>query len=62
MTAAIVSPCTKVCVIDRTSRLCIGCLRSIDEIGAWSRMTPAARDAVMADLDGRSGLIAPQQP
>ena len=51
------SPCVKVCVIHPASRLCTGCLRTIDEIAAWSRMTPQARRAVMADLPSRSGQI-----
>jgi predicted Fe-S protein YdhL (DUF1289 family) len=52
------SPCIKICVIHPESRLCTGCLRSIDEITAWSRMTPEARRTVMAALPARSGLIA----
>ena len=35
--AAIESPCIDVCVIDPQSRLCKGCLRSIDEITAITR-------------------------
>ncbi|SMY09109.1 DUF1289 domain-containing protein [Flavimaricola marinus] len=52
--AEIESPCIKICVIHPATRLCTGCLRSIDEIGAWSRMTPQARAEVMADLPGRA--------
>lgn len=51
------SPCIKICVIHAESRLCTGCLRSIDEIGAWSRMTPEARRDVMAELPNRAGQI-----
>ena len=51
------SPCIKICVIHAESRLCTGCLRSIDEIGAWSRMTPEARSSVMAELQNRAGQI-----
>ena len=51
------SPCIKICVIHPASRLCTGCLRTIDEIGSWSRMTPDARRAVMAELQNRSGQI-----
>lgn len=47
------SPCVNVCVIHPETRLCTGCARSIDEIGAWSRMSPEARRAVMADLANR---------
>ena len=53
--AEIESPCVKICVIHPETRLCTGCYRSIDEIGSWSRMTPDARRAVMADLPGRAG-------
>lgn len=56
--AEIESPCVKICVIEPESRLCTGCLRTIDEIGAWSRMTPEARKTVMADLPSRAGKLA----
>lgn len=52
------SPCIKICVIHPEARLCTGCLRSIDEITAWSRMTPEARREVMQALPGRKSLIA----
>jgi Predicted Fe-S protein len=55
--AEIESPCVKVCVIHPAARLCTGCLRSIDEIAQWSRMTPEARRAVMAELPGRAGQL-----
>ena len=51
------SPCIKICVVHSESRLCTGCLRSIDEIGAWSRMSPEARREVMADLPNRAGAF-----
>jgi len=49
------SPCVKLCVVHPETRLCTGCLRSIDEITAWSRMSPEARRAVMAELPARAG-------
>ena len=52
------SPCVKVCVIHPEARLCVGCLRTIDEISGWSRMTPETRRAVMAELPSRTGRIA----
>lgn len=52
------SPCIKVCVIHPETRLCTGCLRSIDEIGAWSRMSPEARREVMEALPGRAGAFS----
>ncbi|SFR42101.1 hypothetical protein SAMN04488005_1733 [Yoonia tamlensis] len=51
------SPCVKICVIHPASRLCTGCLRTIEEIGEWSRMTPDARRAVVDDLAARAGKI-----
>jgi len=36
------SPCVQICVVDRKSRLCLGCYRSLDEIRDWSGMTPDA--------------------
>lgn len=51
------SPCVKVCVIHPESRLCTGCLRTIDEIGAWSRMTREDRRAVMEQLEARRPLL-----
>jgi predicted Fe-S protein YdhL (DUF1289 family) len=55
--AEIDSPCIKICVIEPQSRLCTGCLRTIDEISAWSRMTPEARAEVMAALPARKGQL-----
>ena len=55
---AIESPCIKVCVIDPASRLCTGCWRTLDEIAAWSSLSPEARRRIMADLPARK----PRQP
>ena len=54
---AIESPCNRICKVDPASRLCIGCLRSIEEITAWTRMSPADRRAVMAALRSRRALL-----
>lgn len=48
------SPCTKVCQIHPDTRLCLGCARSLEEIGGWSSMSTEARRAVMADLPNRT--------
>ena len=48
------SPCVKVCVVHPTERICVGCLRSIDEIARWSRMEPAERQEIMEDLPERA--------
>lgn len=51
------SPCINICVIHPSARLCTGCLRSIDEITQWSRMSAEARRAVMVDLPARQQLL-----
>ncbi len=51
------SPCVKVCVVHPEARICVGCHRTLDEIAAWSRMTPEARREIMAELPGRAPLL-----
>jgi predicted Fe-S protein YdhL (DUF1289 family) len=51
------SPCVKICVVHPESRLCTGCLRTIDEIGAWSKLSPEARREIMAELPSRAGQL-----
>ena len=55
--AEVESPCIKICVIHPESRLCTGCWRSIDEIGAWSKMSPEVRRAVMEELPAREAAL-----
>ncbi len=52
------SPCIKICVVHPEARICTGCLRSIDEITQWSRMTPEARRAVMTTLPERRAALS----
>ena len=52
------SPCVKLCVVHPEERLCVGCLRSMEEIATWSRLSHEARAAVMADLPARSPRLA----
>ncbi len=47
------SPCIGVCAMDARSGLCVGCLRTIDEIAAWSGLDDAQRRAVMLQLPAR---------
>ena len=55
--AEIDSPCVKVCVVHPEARLCVGCLRTLDEIAQWSRLTPEARRALMDDLPSRRSRL-----
>jgi predicted Fe-S protein YdhL (DUF1289 family) len=48
------SPCVKICVIHPEERLCVGCLRSLEEIAQWLKITTAERRAIMAELPARA--------
>jgi predicted Fe-S protein YdhL (DUF1289 family) len=48
------SPCTNVCQIHPDTDLCLGCARSLGEIGAWSQMSADERGTIMAELPTRS--------
>jgi predicted Fe-S protein YdhL (DUF1289 family) len=55
----IATPCVKVCVVDGESGLCLGCFRTLAEVAAWSRLSEAEREAIMADLPGRPTRVSP---
>ncbi|MGZ9114935.1 MAG: DUF1289 domain-containing protein, partial [Brevundimonas sp.] len=38
---AIATPCIKVCVVDGASSLCLGCFRTLSEIGGWCGLSDA---------------------
>ena len=45
-----VTPCISICKIDRQTRKCEGCGRTIDQISQWSKMSYDERMAVMKEL------------
>jgi predicted Fe-S protein YdhL (DUF1289 family) len=51
------SPCNKVCVIDAASGLCIGCGRTLAEIGSWISMTADERRRIMDELPVRRAAL-----
>lgn len=53
----ITSPCVRLCVIHPEARVCTGCLRTIEEITAWTRYSNGERRAIMAALPDRAGLL-----
>ena len=56
---SIATPCIKVCVVDGASSLCLGCFRTLSEIGGWSALTDAGRAAIMAELPERRSSVDP---
>ena len=51
--AGVPSPCTSVCRMDAATGWCLGCLRTIDEIIAWSTLDDAGKRIVWRALDER---------
>jgi predicted Fe-S protein YdhL (DUF1289 family) len=54
------SPCTSVCRIDPSTRLCIGCARTLDEIARWGGLDDDARRAVWTLIDARRAQGGPR--
>jgi len=51
---SIATPCIKACVVDGASSLCLGCFRTLSEIGGWSGLSEDQRATIMAELPGRA--------
>lgn len=47
------SPCIKVCAVDGKTGLCLGCGRTLPEIGSWVKMGAEAREHVLGLLPER---------
>lgn len=50
----VASPCISVCRMNSQSGLCEGCLRTLDEIAAWSTMDGEGKQAVWALIAQRA--------
>lgn len=48
------SPCISVCAMEITTGLCRGCLRTLDEIAAWSTLDDEGKRAVWARIQVRA--------
>lgn len=48
------SPCVGVCQMDQARGVCSGCLRTIEEIMAWSRADDAQKRAIWLLLQERA--------
>lgn len=53
---AVPSPCISVCKMNDATGLCEGCLRTLDEIAAWSVLDDAQRRAVLDAVAARRAL------
>ncbi|MDS7597360.1 DUF1289 domain-containing protein [Agrobacterium tumefaciens] len=51
------TPCRHICLLDATGQLCVGCGRTLAEIGGWASYSDAERDAVMSALPTRLAAL-----
>jgi uncharacterized protein len=56
------SPCIEVCALDARRGLCIGCGRTLAEIGEWSRATSERQRAILSGLPERLAKLAAGLP
>lgn len=54
------SPCIQVCFVDPRLDHCIGCWRSMTEIGSWSKMSDDERAQIMDELKTRAPALKRQ--
>jgi predicted Fe-S protein YdhL (DUF1289 family) len=55
--ATVPSPCIDVCKIEGDTGLCIGCLRTRDEIRGWKNMPDDLRLAMIEELSHRKANL-----
>ena len=48
-----ISPCIGVCKLDAKSNLCVGCLRSADEIAKWPQLDNKKALQIMEEIKKR---------
>ena len=51
------SPCVKLCSIHPSERICVGCYRSMEEIGTWSSLSSEVRLGIINELPSRASRI-----
>jgi predicted Fe-S protein YdhL (DUF1289 family) len=47
------SPCVSICRMDPRTGLCVGCLRTLDEIASWGSLDDDARRSVWRAIINR---------
>jgi uncharacterized protein len=47
------SPCLGICLMDPATRMCRGCLRTVDEIRVWYTASATEKQAIIARLEAR---------
>ncbi|QNE33409.1 DUF1289 domain-containing protein [Sphingomonas sp. NBWT7] len=49
------TPCIGICRLDDEGEMCLGCYRTLDEIGAWRDADEARRRLIIERAAGRRG-------
>ncbi|MDJ0921316.1 MAG: DUF1289 domain-containing protein [Henriciella sp.] len=52
------SPCIKLCAVNGRHGMCMGCGRTLQEIGGWMQYTDQERSEIMATLPERLAKLA----
>lgn len=52
------SPCLDICKFDRRTDMCVGCLRTTDEIRQWKKMSDHRRNQILAERRRREAKLA----
>jgi len=55
--AGLMSPCIKLCAVDAQTGFCLGCGRTLQEIGGWVTLGQNGRQAVLQALPGRLKIL-----
>lgn len=58
MSTPIKTPCVKVCFVDPKEGLCVGCFRTMEELGRWTHYSDTERDEVLSALPQRREAYA----
>lgn len=48
-----ISPCTKICMMDKETQFCKGCFRTISEIATWGMLTIEQKDLLYDEIEKR---------
>lgn len=55
--ADLTSPCVEVCRLDYTKKVCTGCFRTLDEIGAWMNCNEDEKRRILANVEERKKSV-----
>ncbi len=51
------SPCISVCIMEKPTGWCAGCLRTLDEIGSWSALDGEGKRRVWQQIGQRAEAV-----